>query len=199
MPYYHGDPTEALQLARRSQDLAGRTPCAAATMAPVLEARALGQLARRGRTDVTEPARRALARGTESFAQLPVDHTRDTAFGYTERQLIFHEGNTRASLGDQQQADELLQRALTRYPESELLDRTLIRFDHAACRVRTGEIEEALRIGRGALLDLPSGHRTDIVVGRARELDEVASRHNGLPAAREFREVLALAPADGRD
>ena len=57
VPLYYGDAREALRLARISQDLAGRTPCAADAMAPMIEARALakagpGRPARRSRRSV---------------------------------------------------------------------------------------------------------------------------------------------------
>ena len=44
VPLYYGDPREALNLAKKSRDLAGQTPCAAQAMAPVVEARALAML-----------------------------------------------------------------------------------------------------------------------------------------------------------
>src|SRR2546429_575820 len=42
VPLYYGDPAEASALARAGAGLAGRNPCVAGVMAPVLEARALG-------------------------------------------------------------------------------------------------------------------------------------------------------------
>ncbi|WP_262403362.1 XRE family transcriptional regulator [Actinomadura sp. CNU-125] len=56
VPMYYGDPREALHLARKAQDLAGRTPGVAAAMAPAVEARALGMLAMRGRGDAAPSA-----------------------------------------------------------------------------------------------------------------------------------------------
>ena len=44
VPLYYGDPREALNLAKKSRDLAGQTPCAAQAMAPVVEARALAMM-----------------------------------------------------------------------------------------------------------------------------------------------------------
>src|SRR5690606_19796410 len=64
VPLYYGDPREALTLARKSRDLAGQTPCAARTMAPVVEARALARMsATTGpRHEVVEQAKKALQR-----------------------------------------------------------------------------------------------------------------------------------------
>src|SRR5215510_7021367 len=47
VPLYYGDPAEASALARAGAGLAGRSPCAAAVMGPVLEARALAWAAAR--------------------------------------------------------------------------------------------------------------------------------------------------------
>jgi tetratricopeptide (TPR) repeat protein len=189
---YYGDPRESLHLARRAQDLAGRTPNVAAAMAPIVEARALGMLVKRGRGDAAGSAKRALARGQAVFGQLGKDHAADTAFGYTERQLAFHMGDTYTSLGDHRNADQALRRALTLYPASEELDRTLIWLNRASCRLQEGEPEEALRTARETVTGLSSGHRTDIIMHRARQLvGTVVAQYGEINAAREFREALA--------
>jgi tetratricopeptide (TPR) repeat protein len=192
VPMYYGDPRESLHLARRAQDLAGRTPNVAAAMAPIVEARALGMLVRRGRGEATPSARRALARGQAVFGQLGKDSVADTAFGYTERQLAFHMGDTYANIGDHQSADESLRRALTLYPGAEELDRTLIWLDRASCRLQEGEPEEAVRTARETVFSLSQGHRTDIIMHRARQLaSAIVARYGEIPAARELRDALA--------
>jgi tetratricopeptide (TPR) repeat protein len=192
VPMYYGDAREAIHLARKAQDLAGRTPSVAAAMAPVVEARALGQLAQRGRDDVEGGARRALARGRAVFDQLSTTDRSDLAFGFTERQLSFYEGDTLTNLGDHRHGDEMLSHALTLYTAGERLDRTLIRLDRATCRLHAGEPEAALAAAQEAISELPSEHRTDILVHRARQLGaEVVARHGELPAVRTFRSALA--------
>ncbi len=192
VPMYYGDPRESLHLARRAQDLAGRTPNVAAAMAPIVEARALGMLVKRGRSDAAGSAKRAMARGQAVFSQLGKDQVSDTAFGYTERQLAFHIGDTHANLGDHRSAEESLRKALTLYPSSEELDRTLIWLDRATCRLQEGEPEEALRTARETVLGLSPGHRTDIIMHRARQLvGSVVAQYGEISAAKEFREALA--------
>jgi tetratricopeptide (TPR) repeat protein len=198
-PLYYGDPRETVQLARRISDLAGRTPCPAAVMAPILEARALARIWSDGRPTVADRTKRALARGHAAFDALPEDDKTDTAFGYTECQLYFHEGNALAGLGVVDEADRVLEQALRRYPETARLDRSLIRFDRAMCRLAVGEVEEALRIGRDILDGLPDGQRPDIVLHRARELAGVAAARAGDSASvREYQEALAMHPARGQ-
>jgi tetratricopeptide (TPR) repeat protein len=192
VPMYYGDPREALHLARKAQDQAGRTPCVAAAMAPAIEARALGQLALRGRTDAAPSARRALVRGRAVFEQLPKRDTADLAFGFTERQLAFYEGDTYTNLGDPHHAEEGLNHALTLYSAQERIDRTLVRLDRAVCKFQLGEPEQALTVGSDAILDLPHEHRSDMLMHRGRQLAAaVVQKHGDMPAVREFREVLA--------
>ncbi|MGI8336336.1 XRE family transcriptional regulator [Actinomadura scrupuli] len=192
VPMYYGDPREALHLARKAQDLAGRTPCAAAAMAPAVEARALGMLALRGRSDAAPSARRALVRGRAVFDQLSRNQVGDLVFGFTDRQMTFYEGDTYTNLGDHQRGDEVLSHALTLYTVNDRLDRTLVRLDRAHCRLQAGEPEAALSAGREAILDLPAEHRSDILMHRARQLGAAAaSTHGDMPALRDFREALA--------
>lgn len=195
VPMYYGDPRESLHLARRAQDLAGRAPSVAGAMAPIVEARALGMLVKRGRTEAVPSSKRALARGQAVFGQLGREQVRDTAFGYTERQLAFYMGETYTNLGDHGNAEETLRKALTLYPASEELDRTLIWLERASCRLQEGEPEEALRTAKETILNLSAGHRTDIVIHRARQLaSAVVAQYGDIRAAQEFRDAIA-APA----
>ncbi|GAA4509757.1 hypothetical protein GCM10023191_071400 [Actinoallomurus oryzae] len=198
VPMYYGDPRESLHLARRAQDLAGRTPSAAAAMAPIVEARALGMLVKRGRTDAAGSAKRAIARGQAVFGQLGKEHVADTAFGYTERQLAFHIGDTYTNMGDHTHADEALRRALTLYPSTSELDRTLIWLDRATCRLQKGEPEEALRTARETVLALSPGQFTDIIAQRARQLVGAAvAQYGETSEAKEFRAALASPTRSG--
>jgi tetratricopeptide (TPR) repeat protein len=200
VPMYYGDPRESLHLARRAQDLAGRTPSAAAAMAPIVEARALGMLVKRGRGDAAGSAKRAIARGQAVFSQLGKDHVADTAFGYTERQLAFHIGDTYTNMGDYTHAEDSLRRALTLYPPNSELDRTLIWLDRATCRLQKGEPEAALDTARETVQALSAGQLSDIILQRARQLVGAAvAQYGEISAAKEFREALATpvgAPAD---
>jgi hypothetical protein len=192
VPMYYGDPREALHLARKAQDQAGRVSCVAAAMAPAIEARALGQLALRGRTDAAPSARRALVRSRAVFEQLPKRDAGDLAFGFTERQLAFYEGDTYTNLGDPRHAEEALGHAMMLYSSQERIDRTLVRLDRAVCKFQLGEPEHALAVGQDAILDLTPEHRSDVLMHRGRQLAAaVVQKHGDMPAVREFREVLA--------
>src|SRR5258708_38535315 len=124
-------------------------------MAPAVEARALGMLALRGRTDAGPSARRALVRGRSIFEQLKQDDVSDLAYGFTERQLAFYEGDTYTNLGDHQRGEEALSRALTLYTSTDRLDRTLVRLDPAPRRLHAGGAGAALAAGTGGDQDPP--------------------------------------------
>jgi tetratricopeptide (TPR) repeat protein len=191
VPLYYGDPGEALALASSAVDLAGRTLCVAGVMAPVVAARAAARMGGRGRRDALEQARGALDRAHDVLDDLPACDRADTAFGYTERQLYFHEGDTLVALGDWQGASRAFAHALRGYSPDESLDRTLIVLGQARCLLEAAEPEQALRLSQDALLGLPREHRPQIVLRAARLLGRsAAARHAGLPALREYREAL---------
>ena len=194
VPLYYGDPREAAALARAGTDLAGRKPCVAGVMAPVIEARALARLAGRGRREALDRVRGALDRAHDALSELTAADSASTAFGYTERQLFFHEGDALVTLGDYQGATRAFAHALRLYSPAEFLDRALVMFGEARCLAEADEPEQALRLGRDTLVSLPSQHRTEIVAHAARGLGEsVAVRHAGLPALGDYREALRAA------
>jgi tetratricopeptide (TPR) repeat protein len=206
VPLYYGDAAQAAAAARAAADLAGHQPCVAGVMAPVVEARALARLARsrsggntrgdtggRGGAGGAEVRRAsaALDRAHETLDQLPEEERRDTVYGYTERQLLFHQGDALVTLGDNRGADDAFGQALRLYAPAEVLDRALVTLGQAWCRLQAGEPEEALRVSQDTLLGLPSQHRPGIVLRSARSLGEaVAAKHGDFPAVRDYREAL---------
>jgi len=191
VPLYYGEPEEALALAGSAIGLAGRNPSAAGAMAPALAARALARMGGRGRRDALDQVMRMLDQAHEVLDDLPGPDRADTAFGYTERQLHFHEGDTLLALGDCQRAGRAFAQAWRRYGPGEFLDRTLITLGQARCLLESGEPEQALRLSRDALLSQPREQRPAIVLRAARQLGRAAAaRHAMLPAVREYREAL---------
>jgi len=198
VPLYYGDPAEASVLARAGAGLAGSNPCVAGVMAPVLEARALAWAAARRDDAGGGPALRRvktlITPVHEALARLPASERGDTAFGYTQRQLLFHEGDTLVMLGDHLGAEQAFASSLDLYAPDEILDRSLISLGLARCRLEADEPEEALRRGLDTLLAVPREHRSEIMMRTARLLaDTVAARHGGQRAVRDYREALASA------
>jgi tetratricopeptide (TPR) repeat protein len=191
VPLYYGDPGEALTLAGSAVDLAGRNPCVAGVMAPAVAARAVARIAGRGRRDALDQAIRMLDRAHDGLEALPEPDRADTAFGYTQRQLYYYEGDALVTLGDCQRAERAFTRALRLYPQGEFLDRALINLGLARCLLEAAEPEQALGLSRDVLASLPREHRPHIVLRTARQLGRsAAARHAGLPAVREYRDAL---------
>ncbi|MEU8177685.1 XRE family transcriptional regulator [Microbispora hainanensis] len=193
VPLYYGDPREALTLAKKSRDLAGHTPCAARTMAPVVEARALAKIAgvNGSRHEVVEQAKRALHRARAAFQQMNDSDREDPAFGYTERQLYFYQGDVLVKLGQTVEADVILQQALDKYTDEDLLDQTLIRFDRAMCRLIDGDVDAALKLGEEAIELVDKDYRTDLLLRPAYDLvKEIRAKHGDSARLQAFCELL---------
>ncbi len=195
VPLYYGDPREALNLARKSRDLAGQTPCAAQAMAPVVEARALAMMSGAGKKDVVDQAKRALSRARAAFSQMTAAEQDDATFGYTERQLYFHQGDALVKLGQAMEADLILEQALTKYGPGDWLDPTFIKFDRAKCKLLEGDVDEALAIAKATLAGLGEGCRPDILMQRAHEVARaVEAKDPGHPELKLYLEALRTAP-----
>lgn len=193
VPLYYGDPREALTLAKKSRDLAGHTPCAARTMAPVVEARALAKIAgvNGSRHEVVEQAKRALHRARAAFQQMNATDQEDPAFGYTERQLYFYQGDVLVKLGQTVEADVVLEQALAKYSDEDLLDQTLIRFDRALCRLIEGDLDAALKLGQEAIEMVGDEYLTDLMLKPAYDLEKTArSKYGDSPQLKAFREMI---------
>jgi transcriptional regulator with XRE-family HTH domain len=198
VPLYYGDPREACSMARAGTGLAGHTPSAAGAMGPMLEARAVARGTLRQHDAVKKQALRRvqalICRAHEAQSRLPAAESGDTAFGYTERQLLFHEGDTLVTVGDREGAEKAFTRALDMYSHDEILDRSLVGLGLARCRLEADQPVEALRLSQQTVLGVPPEHRSEIMVRAARSLgDSVAGRHGDLHAVREYRDALMTA------
>ncbi|MFE3451513.1 XRE family transcriptional regulator [Nonomuraea sp. NPDC059194] len=196
VPLYYGDAREALNLAKQSRDLAGATPCVAQAMAPVVEARALALLAgSNGKKEVVDQAKRALLKARNAFSHMKAHEQEDLAFGYTERQLYFYQGDVLTKLGQTIEADMVLEQALEKYSDH-ILDQTLIRLDMAQCRLIEGDIDEALKVAIEAARQIKPEYRTDFIVRPAIEFGRAVEAAPGgskdLPALREFYELMGI-------
>jgi hypothetical protein len=191
IPLYFGDAREALHLAKKSRDLAGSTPCPAQAMAPVVEARALAMMSGADRKrEVVDQAKRALARARNAFSHMREEDQEDLAFGYTEKQLCFYQGDVLTKLGETIEAEVILDQALAKY-EDHIVDQTLIRFDQAQCRLIDGDVDEAVSIGTRALRLVGDEYLTDFIVRPALALEQaIVSRDPDAPGLDEYRAAL---------
>ncbi|SEG87335.1 hypothetical protein SAMN05444920_10661 [Nonomuraea solani] len=191
VPLYFGDAREALNLAKKSRDLAGSTPCPAQAMAPVVEARALAMLSGgESKKEVVDQAKRALARARNAFSHMKTEDQEDLAFGYTERQLYFYQGDVLTKLGQTLEAEVVLDQALGKY-EDHILDQTLIRLDQAQCRLLDGDVAEAVAIGTKALTLLGDEYLTDFIARPAMALEQaIMAKDPNVPGLEGYRAIL---------
>lgn len=187
--YYGGSVPEAIVAAQEAQVLAGRSPCVGAVLAAALEARACAVLGQRAATNA------ALQRAETILAGLKSEDVTESAFGYNEAQLRFHEGNAVTHLHDRRRVWEATDRALALYPATDYMDRTLIQLDRADCLIHDGEVAEGAAQIAHALLELPPQRRDGLIVQRARSLAQDVAPHQAVPAVRQLRDLLQL-PAE---
>ncbi|RCG27377.1 XRE family transcriptional regulator [Sphaerisporangium album] len=182
LPYYYGDLTETVRLAREARMLAGSAPSSPAALGAAAEARALARMGEH------QAARVALAEAERIFSRMPRDGTDHLAFRFSERRLQFYRMGTLIELGEAEQVQEWISRSASPYT----IDPALVLLDQAAHIAREGGYDEACRLAEQALTQVPPEHRTSIVVTRARALVSMIPRgHRRTPAARHLHDLLA--------
>jgi tetratricopeptide (TPR) repeat protein len=162
--FYGGDLPSAVDVARHSQVLAGATPCVGVALAAALEGRAHALMGRPGE------AHQALAVAESTLGRLDGESISASAFGYSEAQFRFHEGNALTHLGDTTAAEHSHDRALALYSPDDFLDRALVRLDRAACLSRAGQVDAAATEASETLCGLSGPQREGLIDVRAREI-----------------------------
>ena len=97
LPYYYGDPGEAIKLARDAQDILQDAPRAAGALAAAAEARAL---ARQG---VHSDVLAAISQARDLVTNVG-EPDNNEALRFSERRLLFYESSTFSNLGDSARA-----------------------------------------------------------------------------------------------
>ena len=183
--YYCGDLAEAIHVAQGAQLIPGESTCVGAALAAPLEARAQAALGRRAE------ARAALGRAEDALSRLNSDQLTASAFGYSESQLRFHEGNAWTHLGDTARAWRAQQKALELCPPEDFMDQALTQLDRASCLARDGDVATAMDHAAKTITSLSEQERKGIITVRGHEIMRaVPARSQNLPAVREFRDLL---------
>jgi transcriptional regulator with XRE-family HTH domain len=184
--YYSGDLGEALMVARGAQHAAGATPRVGSVLSAALEARIL---AARGDALGCE---RALGRAEDALTQLAPEYVNDSAFGYDEGQLRFHQGNAYTHLGDTANAWLAQDQALALCAPEDFMDRAFAQLDRASCLIRDGDAGSGLAYAVEIMSGLSDDQRAGIINLRGRQLlgATPAARRLALPAAAELRDRL---------
>ncbi len=185
--YYSGGLAEAINVAQAAQAVAGDATCVGAVLAVALEARAYAALGRHRET------REALDRAGAMLACLDAGLLVASAFGYSEAQLRFHEGNASTHLRDVRAAWTAQERALELCPPADYTDRTLIQLDRAHCLMHDGGPAAVMASMLETLTAMPDEQRQGLITLRAHDvLRAVPLRHRELAPVREVRDLLML-------
>ena len=192
--YYSGDLAGAVNVARHAQGLMRRTPCVGTALAAALEARAH---AARGDTRET---RGALGRAETILTALDANSVTASAFGYSESQYRFHEGNAYTRLRDTRAALKAQERALEVCSPGDYTDWALIRLDRASCLAHDGDAPDAVAYATETLNRLSGEQSQGIIALRGRELVRALPvRYQAVPAVREFEELLMAAAGPSKE
>jgi tetratricopeptide (TPR) repeat protein len=185
--FYAGDLIEAVTVARHAQDLAAGAACVGVSLAAALEARAHAAMGAAAST------RAALDRAEHALGGLDPAAVTESAFGYNEAQLRFHQGNACTHLGNTAEAYRAQEQALRLYPDSDYLDRALVCLDRARCLAADGDVRAAAHEAVDVLAALSGEQRAGMVLVRAAEIYRaVPAPHRALAPVRELRDALTL-------
>ncbi|WP_051451492.1 helix-turn-helix domain-containing protein [Actinospica robiniae] len=184
--YYADDLEEALAAARDAQSATTGGRGVGAVLAAALEARILGTQGNR------QGCVRAIGLAEERLGMLPADQVNDSAFGYDEGQLRFHEGNAYTRLGDTAAAWLAQQRALELTGAADYMDQALTRLDRATCLVADGDTATGLAYAADTMSALEDQQRAGIISLRGKQLLATLESSQGrkLPAAALLRDRL---------
>jgi hypothetical protein len=191
--FYSGDLSGAVNTARHAQGLVRRVPCVGAALAAALEARAH---ATRGDARETHDA---INRAETVLASLDAASVTASAFGYSESQLRFHEGNAYTRLRAIRPALQAQDRARELCPPDDYTDWALTRLDRATCVAYHGDTPAAVAYAVETLTGLSGEQQQGIIALRGQELVRALPvKYRGSPAVQEFEELLMLAGAAKR-
>jgi hypothetical protein len=185
LPLYFGEVAEAVEIARRAQDMAPANHLALA-LAPMAEALALAQLGDRpGSGEALDMAR-------VEFERLDDRFLRETVFGLSARRFSFYESRVLLDTGEPAAAWRSQEEALRLYPPAMIGDVVMIHLDRARLLILHGDVEAGCGHATDALLSMPIDQRADIFRNRAlRLLAAVPRSARSHKAVAELRGALA--------
>lgn len=194
--YYGGDTAYAISVARHAQEIVSGRPSVGAVLAAALEARAHATLGPAREREARDCLRNAEA----LLASLHDDELTASALGYNEAQFRFHAGNVLTHLHDTEGAWLEQERALQLYPDTDYLDVTLTRLDHAHCLAYDGDAREAIDQATQALVTLDEPRINPMITTQARQVvSSLPVQQRALPVVEEFRALLHTLPATNEE
>ncbi len=186
LPYYYGQVEHTVRLARDARALLPDTPCHSVALAAAAEARALARL---GNFDDAEHAMGQAQRLVDALD----DPGTDIAFQFNEKRLMLYLSGTLTYMGQLDRARRVQEQALERYHADPqlVIDPALIRLDQAVGEAAHGDSDDACQLAATVLDELPTEHRTRIILIRARDVVRaIPSGRQRRPLVGELRELV---------
>lgn len=179
---YGKQPGQVVTIAARARAGLGKRACAPAAQLAGLAARAH---AKAGHADT---ARAELDRAGQLLGRSAPD---GGFFGFPERELLMYQSAALTSIGDPAAGDA---QALAAYPDSDPMDRPLIRLDQARyLATQARDPHAAAQAAITAIADLPPALRVPLLVTQARAVAPAISVLSPQAAGRYQEDLTALA------
>jgi hypothetical protein len=188
LPYYYGPLATAVELARDARLITKGRPSPTAAFAAAAEARALAQ-------QHDAAASSHAMRNARNLLEQGGGGDEEDAWAFPYRRLLLYLSGAYTALGQTRQAREVQREALTLYPDHTGIDPALLHLESAICLALDRSPSEACQLATATYLQLPSGHRTQIISARAQHvIAAVPSAMRNARPVRELGEILALPP-----
>lgn len=188
--FYSGDLHAAVGAAQQAQVLMRGTPFVGAALAAALEGRTHAACGR------VQETLAALGRAEEVLAALQPSSVTSSAFGYTESQFRFHQGNAFTRLRDTRRALAAQEQALVLCPPADYTDWALTRLDRASCMSQDGDAPAAVEYATETVTQLRAGRGQGIIALRAGDfVRALPSRYRSAEPVRELEHLISAVPA----
>jgi tetratricopeptide (TPR) repeat protein len=139
--------------------------------------------------DDSQEFRRSVERAGESLERSPSEMIKPGIFSFLPEKLGFYEATGAVQLNDPVRAIDAADRALSLYDLTETMEPALVRLERASALAETGEVPEACRAAKAALLE-PNTYHGVTVRKYATRFDGLISGID-LPETRDWFEVRA--------
>lgn len=190
LPLYFGDVAEAVELARRAQELTPISTPVAESLGSMVEALALAQLGDK------DSSLDALAGARDAFESAGSESVHETVFSFSRRRFLFYESRVLLDNGRYADAWSAQDDALALYGPDGNGDVTVLQLDRARLLVRQGDLAEGCAHAVETLTRVPAEERTSLYLSRGRRVLAAVPRvERHSPAATGLRDTLRVLTA----
>lgn len=192
LPLYYGDPIETVRLAEAAEQSLDGKPILASVLAPMYKATALAQM------NAANASSKAFGTARQRIQDLEEHQRSESVFGLTEPRWQFYQGRILSELGRVDEAWDLHEQALARYPAENVGDPALILFDRSTSLIRSRQVSAGCELAEKTLIEMPEQHRTGIFMRAAnRVINAVTADQRASAAVAHYRETVRTCATAG--